>query len=50
MKLFKDLFTKVFKNTDKNRPWLDYYSEKDRTIKFTDKAIYEYLKDCIGED
>lgn len=50
MKLFKDLFTKVFKNSDKNRPWLDYYSEEDRTIKFTDKAIYEYLKDSIGED
>ena len=50
MKLFKDLFTKVFKNSDKNRTWLDYYSEEDRTIKFTDKAIYEYLKDSVGED
>ncbi len=49
MRLIKDFMTKLFKKKV-DAPWLDFYSEKERTIKFTNKAIYEYLKDSVGED
>ena len=47
----KDLFTKLFKKkTDPNAPWLEYYSRKERSIKFTLKSIYHYMVDEVGED
>ena len=49
MRLLKDLWTKLFKS-HKDCPWLDYYSREERSIKFTDKSIYEYLVEQVGED
>ena len=46
----KDLLTKLFKPKHKNEPWLDYYSREERSIKFTDKSIYDYMVDSVGED
>ena len=46
----KDLFTKLFKPRHKNEPWLNYYSREERKIKFTNKSIYNYLKDSVGDD
>ena len=46
----KDLLTKLFKPRHKNEPWLDYYSRKERSIKFTTKSIYHYMKDSVGTD
>ena len=50
MRLFKDLFTRLFKSKNKNEPWLDYYSREERSIKFTTKSIYNYMVDRVGED
>ena len=50
MRILKDLLTKLFKDKNVNEPWLSYYSREDRSIKFTNKTIYEYLKDCVGQD
>ena len=50
MRLIKDLFTKLFKQKEDNAPWLEYYSREDRSIKFTNKSIYNYLIDEVGED
>lgn len=46
----KDLFTKIFKKKKDEAPWLEYYSREERKIKFTDKSIYNYLVDEVGED
>lgn len=48
----KDLLTKIFKHKDKDKdkPWLEYYSREERSIKFTDKSIYNYLVESVGED
>ncbi|MDE6285297.1 MAG: AMP-binding protein [Bacilli bacterium] len=32
------------------QPWLEYYSEKDKKIKFTNLTIYNYLKHTVGSD
>ncbi len=40
----------IFRKRDKNQPWLDYYSREERSIKFTKKSIYHYMKDSVGED
>lgn len=45
----RDLFTKLFKKKHEE-PWLAYYSKEERKIKFTDKTIFEYLKDSVGAD
>lgn len=50
MRLFKDFFTRLMKNKNKNEPWLSYYSKEERKIKFTDKTIYQYMVDSVGED
>lgn len=51
MRPIKDFLTRVFKSKEKsNKPWLDYYSEEERSIKFTDKGIYDFLVDSVGED
>ncbi|MBQ8132014.1 MAG: AMP-binding protein [Bacilli bacterium] len=49
MKFFKNLWTKLFKH-NVQAPWLDYYSREERKIKFTDKTIYQYMIDEVGED
>lgn len=41
---------KLFKKKDKEEPWLAYYSEEDKSIKFTNKSIYEYMLSTIGQD
>lgn len=50
MRLFKNLYTKIFKKRTKNEPWLAYYSKEERKIKFTDQTIYNYLVENVGED
>lgn len=50
MRFFKNLYTKIFKHRNANAPWLDYYSREERKIKFTDKSIYNYMVDEVGED
>jgi len=53
MRLFNTInkyLVKLFKKKNVNRPWLSYYSEEDRAIKFTHKGIYEYMRDEVGDD
>ena len=50
MRLIKDLITILFKARHKNEPWLNYYSREERKIKFTNKSIYHFMKDEVGED
>ncbi len=45
-----DFFFKLFKKKSKNKPWLYYYSRKERSIKFTHKSIYDYMVDEVGND
>ena len=40
----------LFRIKKNNEPWLDYYSREERSIKFTKKSIYHYMKDNVGED
>lgn len=44
------LFKRIFKHRNIKEPWLEYYQEKDRTIKFTNHTIYHYLKHIVGAD
>ena len=47
----RDLITKIFKKKkDVDAPWLEYYSREERSIKFTNKSIYNYLIDEVGDD
>ena len=50
MRKVKDLFTRIFKRSSDEQPWSNYYSEENRTIKYTDKTIYDYLVECVGVD
>ncbi len=51
MRTVKDLIHKLFKEqSNKDQPWLNYYSEKDRKIDYTNKNIYEFLVECVGDD
>lgn len=50
MRLIKNFLTKIFKSKHRNEPWLDYYSREERSIKFTDKSIYDFMIDSVGED
>ena len=50
MAFIRDIFTKLFKKKNTNAPWLEYYSREERSIKFTDKSIYKYMKDEVGDD
>ena len=45
-----DFFFKLFKKKDKHKPWLDYYSREEKSIKFTNKSIYDYMIDEVGND
>lgn len=45
----KKLFYKYIKRKKaQEEPWLSYYSERDRSIKFTTKTIYDYLTSSVG--
>ena len=47
----KDFFTKIFKKKNNSSDvWLEYYSREGKTIKFTEKSIYNYMVDEVGED
>lgn len=50
MGFFNRLLIRIFKGKRKEQPWLAYYSRKDRTIKFTNKSIYNYMRDNVGDD
>ena len=45
-----NFFFKLFKKKSKDKPWLDYYSREERSIKFTNKSIYDYMVDEVGND
>lgn len=47
MGLIKRLWTRIFKKYSDEPPWLEYYSEEERAIKFTDKSIYNYMESSI---
>lgn len=50
MNFLNELFFKYVKKKNiKDEPWLSYYSREERSIKFTNKTIYEYLKSSVGE-
>lgn len=46
----KDMITKMFKHSSNRQPWESYYSEDSKEIKYTDKNIYDFLVECVGED
>lgn len=46
----RDLLIKLFKPKHNNEPWLNYYSREERSIKFTTKSVYDYMKDGVGVD
>lgn len=50
MKLLNKIIYYFERKMHKNEPWLEYYSREDRNIKFTNKSIYEFMKDSVGED
>ena len=51
MGLIRNFFVILFKKKNTNNDlWLSYYSRKDRKIKFTNKSIYNYMKDNVGND
>ena len=41
---------KIFKKREPDKPWLDYYSREERSIKFTNKSIYDYMVSEVGND
>jgi len=45
----KNKISRLFKKED-SEPWLSYYSREDRSIEFTKKTIYNYMRDCVGKD
>ena len=45
-----NLLYKFFKKSEPDKPWLDYYSREEQSIKFTNKSIYEYMVSEVGND
>lgn len=45
-----NFFVKLFKKRSEDKPWLDYYSREDQSIKFTNKSIYDYMVEEVGND
>ena len=43
-------FYKLFKKNNGEQPWLAYYSRAEKSIKFTDKTIYDYMRESVGKD
>lgn len=50
MNILKKISYYFKRKIHKNEPWLEYYSRHERKIKFTDKSIYEFMKDNVGND
>lgn len=50
MRIIDNLLIRFFKRNKKEAPWMAYYSEKEKSIKFTDKSIYDYLVESVGID
>lgn len=50
MRLFRKIQDYFERRIHKNEPWLEYYSREERRIKFTDKSIYEFMRDSVGDD
>ena len=50
MKLLKKIVYFFERKIHKNEPWLEYYSRENRKIQFTNKSIYEFMKDGVGND
>jgi len=50
MRFLNKILLKILKEKKNKKPWLDYYSRSDKSIKFTNKSIYEYLKDEVDND
>lgn len=50
MRFINRFFLRLTKRKKNNKPWLDYYSREERSIKFTNKSIYDYLKDEVDDD
>lgn len=48
MSLFNG-FLDLFKTNTIKKPWLSYYSRKERKIKFTNKSIYNYLYSNVSD-
>ena len=46
----KHFFGGLFRQDNSNKPWLEFYSEEERRIKFTDKTIYEYLVSNVSDN
>ena len=46
----KNKINGFFKRKNKNEPWLEYYSREERSIVFTKKSIYNFMKDNVGDD
>ncbi len=50
MKLFRKIIYYFERKIHKNEPWLEYYSRENRRIKFTNKSIYEFMREGVGND
>ena len=50
LKEFIHKFKNLFREDLTNKPWLDYYSKRERKIKFTKKTIYNYLNDSVSRE
>ena len=50
MEILKKISYYFRRKIHKNEPWLEYYSREERKIKFTNKSIYEFMKDSVGND
>lgn len=48
MKLFKKIIYYFERKIHKNEPWLEYYSREERRIKFTNKSIYDFMREGVG--
>ncbi len=48
LKMYRRIYNRLFKkNNIEKEPWLSFYSKEDRSIKFTNKSIYNYMRDNI---
>ena len=50
MSLLKKISYYFRRKVHKNEPWLEYYSREERKIKFTNKSIYEFMRENVGND
>ena len=50
MNIFKKIDYYFRRKIFKNEPWLEYYSREERRIKFTNKSIYEFMRENVGDD